>query len=768
MKVAESIGQLGIKPDAVPGELCIVQFTKQGARHYTYEQVANREISRDLYLATGTFAPGSISEFGGRTSENVTSVLWLVLDCDLKDYIDEPVATLREWSDGDLMTAARALAGDLREVLDSIGVTVHRIDYTGYGICAYIVIDPSDQANVVELRNLNGGLVDQVNRTWGSTLADPAVHDAGTRVTRLVGSPNTKGAITRIAQTIYQSAGQTTIAELSKVITERTRTTVGRIIPRSGQSIPEGIVTEIVKAVLPHWTEGNRHGLSLALAGILAKADVSEEQAKSVVEFIANNCGDTELTDRMKAVETSYARARSGLQTRGLYGLRDWLPIEVVEFIDRELDKIRRASASITFTASNGKQAPPLHSAPAEDLFTLPIPDIARQGYIDEYIQIMRPTTEASEGFHLGVALTVLGAMIGRTVYANFGKRLHSNLFTLLVGDSGESRKDTAIGCGITLLKTTYNTASEMAVTSSKASTVMVSSGVKIATDISSGEGLISTLKDNPNILMYLSEFARLMGNANRQGTKTIAPVLMEAFDTPDALSNLAKLNPVEAKEPYLSILAATQPRILEGLMSEGDIHSGFINRWLIIPGKSIKPNGWPPEMDREWLQSLFQNITATIGLNQQPRAMNGSDEAKAYWTEWYEKHWYQERNEEEKSMAVRHPVMAIKIALIYAVLSGDPILEPHHLEIGIAIVGWMALQIAPLLPNWGASPLAKLEHRVIAVLTERGPMKRRDISRLAHNPRRWTSQDIKRTIEALLDNGVIAQDAQGVIGIGI
>jgi hypothetical protein len=401
-----------------------------------------------------------------------------------------------------------------------------------------------------------------------------------------------------------------------------------------------------------------------------------------------------------------------------------------------------------------------------DGLYTLPIPEIARQGFIDEYIEIMRPTTEAPEGFHLGVALTVMGAMIGRSFYANFGKRLHANLFTLLVGDSGQSRKDTAIGCGITLLKTTYTTATEVAVTGRKASTLQVGSGVKVATDISSGEGLISTLKDNPNVLMYLSEFARLMGNANRQGTRTIAPVLMEAFDTPDTLSNLAKLNPVEAKEPYLSILAATQPRILEGLLSDGDIHSGFINRWLIIPGKSTSPNFWPPAIDHAWLTVLFQNITQAIGTTGEPRAMDGSLAAKEFWKDWYESHWYQERTEDEASMAVRQPVMAIKIALIYAVLNGDQLIDERHLEIGIAIVEWMSAQVSPLLPSWGASPLAKLEQRIIAVLTERGPMKRREITQVTHNPRRWNVQDIKRTIDALLDNGVVAMDSTGVIGI--
>lgn len=766
MKVADAIAQLGIDRDAVSGDLCIVQITKSGAKHYRLDEVADRDITVDLYLATGTFAPGSISEYGGRTVENLTSILWLVADCDLKDYLGLPVAQLRDWSDGDLMTACRGLAQDVRELYDLLGVPVHRIDYTGYGVAVYTCLNGHTAADIPELREINRALVETLNTQWGSTLADPGVHDAGTRIMRLVPGPNTKGSTPRQAQTIHRADGRVALADLRKTLQTRTRTTVGRVIPKTGSDIPASVLHDLIDAIGSHWIEGNRHGLALAVAGILAKAGVPESQAVSVIEHAAQAAGDDELDDRRQAVATTYTRARAGLETRGLYGLRDWLPRDVVDFIDRTLEAIRPRAAEVTFTAREpGTEPTPLHSQPV-GLFTLPVPDIARQGIIDEYIRVMSPTTEAPDGFHLGVALTVIGAMIGRSVYASFGKRLHANLFTLLVGDSGQSRKDTAISCGITLLRTTLTTETSMVTSGAKASKVTVGSGVKVATDISSGEGLISTLKDTPNVLMYLSEFARLMGNANRQGTKTIAPVLMEAFDTPDSLSNLSKLSPVDAKEPYLSILAATQPRVLDGLLSEGDIHSGFINRWLIIPGKSTNPNYWPPDIDREWLHVLFQNITALIGTAVDPRGMSGSDDAKAFWKIWYEKHWYQERSDEESSMAVRHPVMAIKVALIYAVLNGDQVIDQWHLEVGIAIVEWMAAQVAPLLPSWGASPLARLEQRVLAVITERGPMKRKTITTLCSNPRRWTTQDIKRTVDALLDNGVIRLDSQGVIGL--
>ena len=117
MIVAQALEQLGVDANKVEGDLVIVRFNKGKPLHYTYNEVASKELDADTYIASGTFNSGTITRNGGRTSANVNSVLWLVLDCDLKDYTGESVEKLRTWSDGELMNACRALAQDLREVL---------------------------------------------------------------------------------------------------------------------------------------------------------------------------------------------------------------------------------------------------------------------------------------------------------------------------------------------------------------------------------------------------------------------------------------------------------------------------------------------------------------------------------------------------------------------------------------------------------------------------------------------------------------------------
>lgn len=748
MNVAEAVAHLGIDVDSLPGDLVIVQLGAKGARNYLLAEVAHKPVNRDLYIASGAFSPGTITEYKGRASENVERVLWLPIDCDLKDFVpDVTKDDLWTWSDGELMQAAVALETDLRAIFEAIGVPVHRIDYTGYGICAYVYLAPHGRDEVPSVRIAHKALVDRINQEWKGTLADPAVSDAGTRFTRLVPCPNTKSGTARQTKTLYRQDGQAVVADLVRTLNARELTTVGRAIPRTGAALDPAVTHELIDALARNWVDGKRHGLALAAAGMLAKAGVAEDQARTIIEYAAH--GDPELDDRLRAVETSYARARAGLDTRGLYGMRDWLPAETVDWIDRTLGEVRVKSSTVTFTVPETTDEP---IELRDGIYILPIPEIARQGIVGEYIALMRPTTEAPDGFHLGTFLTVVSALMGRDVWAEFSGVTYANLYTLLVGDSGRSRKDTAIKGGIALLKAQPGTD--------------VLSNVNIATDISSAEGLIGILKDNPNTLIYLTEFARMMANSKRQSTGNIQPVLIEAYDMPEVLSNNTKSNPLRADLPCVTMLAATQPRILDTLVGELEIHSGFLNRWLIIPGQSTAPNPWPPGIDRATLGLMLAELHALIRpKGARPRGLDISAGARTFWEHWYVTQWHQAGNEDEGGMSVRHPMMVVKIALIYAILNGDQVIDQRHLEVGIAVIAWMRDQVARMLPGWGGTMQGRIEAKVIQFLTDHGAVKRKVLTQYCRS-RTWSTHDLNMAVDAMCKSGILGIDSAGMVGL--
>ena len=68
------------------------------------------------------------------------------------------------------------------------------------------------------------------------------------------------------------------------------------------------------------------------------------------------------------------------------------------------------------------------------------------RGFLKDFLDFASPLTEASTQFHIGTALATLSAATGRRVYLDFGiKPIYPNLYVLVVGKSGISRKSSAI-----------------------------------------------------------------------------------------------------------------------------------------------------------------------------------------------------------------------------------------------------------------------------------------------------------------------------------
>lgn len=97
----------------------------------------------------------------------------------------------------------------------------------------------------------------------------------------------------------------------------------------NGNLSPETI--EAVKVVLsPYWTVGNRHNLSLYLAGWLAKEGYSLTEVETLLTTIAEASGDEEMRDRLRAVSDTFVKATNGGTIKGWDGLREILDQSVL------------------------------------------------------------------------------------------------------------------------------------------------------------------------------------------------------------------------------------------------------------------------------------------------------------------------------------------------------------------------------------------------------------------------------------------------------
>src|SRR5438552_3157800 len=73
------------------------------------------------------------------------------------------------------------------------------------------------------------------------------------------------------------------------------------------------------------------------------------------------------------------------------------------------------------------------------------LPEHVWTGWLEEFRQWVRPTTDACEESIYAAGLLALSCAIGRTVSINYAGALYSNLYVTIVGPTSVARKSTVL-----------------------------------------------------------------------------------------------------------------------------------------------------------------------------------------------------------------------------------------------------------------------------------------------------------------------------------
>lgn len=732
-------------------DLIVARITPTGQiLHDVAATIAGDEMGQDAdtYLAGGAFASGSVSRHAGRKQENLRSILWLTLDADLTDYNGMDLPALHALPQAQIERFINAQRTDLQEVLQHLGIPVHRLDYTGYGLCAYIYLEPIAASDITTVRDAHKTIIAAINETARFQLVDPQVSDSGTRITRIPGSWNLKNpAQPRQVRTLsYQQGAQLTLDQL-RFLVRRSESSGTTSQQPDEKVLPDAVLTDIVAAVKPHWTLGQKHILSLALAGMLARSGVPQPQTLAIIKTLSQ--GDAKPWDRERSVEDTYKRLQSGMATKGFTALKDILPAQTLSYIDGRLGQFRNASTGV-FAYEVRERSTDKDQDRVATMKIAPIPSICFQGWVGDYVSMMLPLCEAPESFHLASGLGLIGASMGRKVSARYvSKSVYGNLYLMIVGVAGESRKDTAIEFAIGM-------------PDHQSGRDFNKAPWKTLTDVGSPQGLMERLQKDPNIWLYVTEYERLAENAHRSSTSAIFPLLTTAWNTPVRLENVTKGSAIEANFPYLSVIAAVQPDVLEKHMLPTDITNGFASRWLYVPGEGRDPMADPPDIDELDAHDLYGRLLKTLDHYDGHR-LRLADDAVERWKAWYtEDRARKVTTDDEGSIKSRLGVHIRKIALVYAASAKADEIALDHLNAAIAFVEWCWSHTQQLMKTWGVPMFNQIETRIEHVLQTRGPMKRRVLQKHCSS-RKWSAVEFARVLDVMVKNGTIEHDAEGV-----
>ncbi len=116
----------------------------------------------------------------------------------------------------------------------------------------------------------------------------------------------------------------------------------------------------MVRWATGHWTH-RRHDLALYLAGVLKNAGISRAETRLVVEAAAKAANDTELRNRVEAVEATFDHPGD---VAGLSGLKRELGFTEAALVT--VRAITAAAAARRYRAAHPPQVVPRYSARQE------------------------------------------------------------------------------------------------------------------------------------------------------------------------------------------------------------------------------------------------------------------------------------------------------------------------------------------------------------------------------------------------------------------
>jgi hypothetical protein len=281
----------------------------------------------------------------------------------------------------------------------------------------------------------------------------------------------------------------------------------------------------------------------------------------------------------------------------------------------------------------------------------------------------------------------------------------YPNVFALLVGSTGDSRKTTAYRFAIDLVRD-----------------VSERLNIKLKTlfGLSSVEGLAAAMLDGDStepyrILGVEDEFRSLVAKGHQKAVSNLIPRLVELYNTLPRFEVNTRVDRIEVAHPFLSLLSSTTQSWFSESIADSDVSGGFLNRWVLFHGESDRVIPIPEPVDGPQWGRLVQDLAGTIERAKGRYLL--SDDATRIYSEFYILFRGRKGTDRVLEATARSHLHAMKFALVYAVLAGHAQIEAEDIKRGIALAVYCGNVAESLAGVIGQSRVGQQEQRLLAAL---------------------------------------------------
>lgn len=427
------------------------------------------------------------------------------------------------------------------------------------------------------------------------------------------------------------------------------------------------------------------------------------------------------------------------------------LPLSVEE-VETTLDKIakthernlslRGKESSQIEILDDGTQCQDIGEFRDKVIAQIKFPEEAWIGPFAEYRELIKDVTEASDVFHFGVLLVILGLHFGKDFYIKNPHTTYFNFYNLLIGPTGEAYKTTALKYGKRILQSL---------------SVRGEDSTKIIGTPVSSEGLVTSFdaENGTKILSYIDEMKILFGNAQRNSTSNLIATINQFHNEYDEIS-LPGLQKRIAKKPFLSIIGGTVPEWLDSALSKEVTLGGFINRFIVFYGetKKVIPRPNDPAEDR-WGKFIQKIINRRKVLPKEGCEMTHTGEAFEFYDQWYRERKNKRKNLPTviRPLTAREPFHVDKLSGIFSLSNGRSTIELKDIEAATKVIEYSSSWVKEIFKDVTMSRTAKLD-QLIQKYHEDSPKEKRWVQqRIGGN---YSCEEFNRSYKSLVDAGLL------------
>lgn len=369
--------------------------------------------------------------------------------------------------------------------------------------------------------------------------------------------------------------------------------------------------------------------------------------------------------------------------------------------------------------AASADEAPPSAAA----AWPAPMARAAFVGLAGRYVDLVAPETEAAPEAVLVQFLAAFGNAVGRGPYWSVGPtRHHANLYTVIVGPTGEGRKGTSVDVALWPLA---------AVDAGWAKD-------RVLAGLSSGEGVIALLRDptgedkpptDRRLLAVETEFGKTLRVMSRSGN-SLGDVLKQGWDSGN-LRTLTRADPLRASGCHISLIGHVTPVELRGLLADMDIANGFGNRiiWIAARRTHLLPHGG--RLPQEPLAALRNELAETLDVASTVGEMIRAPDAAQLWEAEYGA-LSSPGDGIAGMLAGRAAAQVMRLAMLYALFDRQAVIAGEHLRAALAVWRYATATIRYLFQDATGD---QLTDRVLALLGDSPDgLTRTEISHALHN----------------------------------